>query len=220
MDPIKYDQMEKFRLLASLKSGFMIDTDGEEVWDMLNHLEQFEHYEYIRKNPHEDCEMYTAMMSKDQGITSNDWNQYFEYNREKREKEEEAQREEAEKNIPEVIRLETYNKFQEYSGKQYPTHYHFKFERKVGNKVFEIECRMFKPRYGEYRLWYQWKDPVTNKIERHKTEFSSYHFNLPSWMPEWWGSRWRLQNKHIALAFAHAMTTNYQQSFKNIVKPK
>lgn len=219
MDPIKFDQMEKFRLLASLKAGVMIDTEGEEVWQMLEHLEGLERIEYVRKNPDEDSELFVALMSADQGITVDDWNKYFEYNTEKREKEEEQRQQEVEQNLPEVIRLETYNKFQECTGSQYPNHYHFKFERKVGSKTFEITCRMFKPRYGEMRLWYQWIDPATKKIVKHKVEFATYHFTLPKWAPKWWESRWRLQNLHIALAFAHAMTTNCQQSFRNLVKP-
>lgn len=220
MDAIKFDQLEKFRLLASLKTGFMIDTEGEDVWQFIENLEELERIEYIRKNPHEDNEMCAAILSIDQGITASDWHRYFEYNQENREKAEELRRAEVENNIPEVIRLETHNKFQEYTGQQYPNHYHFKFERKVGNKTFEIECRMFRPKYGVNRLWYQWKDPVTKKTVKHKKEFSIYQFQLPEWMPEWWGNRWKLQDRHAALSFAHAMTTNYQRSFKNIVKPK
>lgn len=219
MDPIKLDQIEKFRLLAGLKTGYMIDSDGNTTYDFIDALEQLERIKFLRENPQEEIYFTAAFMAEAQGLTSDDFSQYFEYNQELEEQQEKQRREESEKNLPEYIRLLEHNKFEEFIGKQFPGHFHFKFNRVVKGRIFEITCRMFRPRYGMLRLWYQWTDPATKKIQRHRLDFSSHYFVLPKWMPEWWNHRWNVSHRTIALSFAHAMTTACQQSFKNLVKP-
>lgn len=219
MDPIKLDQIEKFRLLAGLKTGYMIDPDGNTTYDFIDALEQLERIKFLRENPQEEIHFTAAFMAEEQGLTIDDFNEYFEYNQELEEQREKQRREESEKNLPEYIRLIEHNKFQEIKGKQYPHQYHFKFNRIVKGRVFEITCRTFRPRYGMIRLWYQWVDPTTKKIQKHRLDFASYHFNLPKWVPDWWRNTWSVSDRNVALAFAHAMTTACQTSFKNLVKP-
>lgn len=219
MDPIKVDQIEKFRLLAGLKTGYMIDPDGNTCYDFIDALEQLEHIRFMRNNPQEAIYFTAAFMAEEQGLTTDDFNNYFEYNHELEEQREKQRRLDAEKDIPEYIRLVEHNKFEEIEGKQYPHHYHFKFNRIVKGRTFEITCRLFRPGYGQKRLWYQWVDPATKKIQRQRLDFSSHYFVLPKWMPTWWNHQWNISDRSIALAFAHAMTTACQASFKNLVKP-
>lgn len=219
MDPIKVDQIEKFRLLAGLKTGYMIDPDGETTYEFIDALEQLEHIKFLRNNPQEAIYFTAAFMAEEQGLTTEDFSNYFEYNQELEEQREKQRRLDAEKELPEYVRLIEHNKFEEIEGKQYPHHYHFKFNRNVKGRKYEITCRLFAPSYSMRRVWYQWTDPATKKIQRHRVEFNTYNFALPKWMPEWWSHSWRVSNSSIALAFAHAMTTACQQSFKNLVKP-
>ena len=183
MDPIKVDQIEKFRLLAGLKTGYMIDPDGNTCCDFIDALEQLEHIRFMRNNPQESIYFTAAFMAEEQGLTTEDFSNYFEYNQELEEQREKQRRLDAEKDIPEYIRLVEHNKFEEIEGKQYPHHYHFKFNRIVKGRTFEITCRLFRPGYGQKRLWYQWVDPATKKIQRQRLDFSSHYFVLPKWMP-------------------------------------
>lgn len=219
MDPIKLDQIEKFRLLAGLKTGYMIDPDGNTTYDFIDALEQLESIRFLRENPQEQIHFTAAFMAEEQGLTTEDFNNYFEYNQELEEQREKQRRLDAEKELPEYVRLIEHNKFEEITGKQYPNHYHFKFNRIVKGRTYEITCRLFAPGYGMRRIWYQWTDPTTKKIQRHRVEINTYNFILPKWVPEWWRSSWSVSNRNLALAFAHAMTTACQQSFKNLVKP-
>jgi hypothetical protein len=219
VDATKLDQIEKFRLLAGLKTGYMIDADGENTYDFIDAMEQLERIKFLRENPQEEIFFTAAFMAEAQGLTSDDFNDYFEYQHDLEHEREQQRRKETEDSLPEYIRLVEHNKFREIEGKQYPDHYHFKFNRIVKGRTFEITCRMFRPRYGMLRLWYQWTDPATKKLQRHRLDFSSHYFVLPKWMPEWWNHRWNIDQKTIALSFAHAMTTACQTSFKNLVKP-
>ena len=220
MDPIKVTQVEQFRTISVLKTGVMIDSEGNQCYDFLDNLDILERIKRIRENPKDDPHMAAAFIAFDQGLTSANFHDYFEHSQELSHQEELRKRTEHEKTIKEYNRLVDYNKFEEIEGIQFPKHYHFKFNRIVKNQTYEITCRVFNPSYGKMRLWYQWKDPKTKKTNKHCINIMTHWFTMPAWMPTWWNDRWSLSKRCVALAFAHAMTTSCRQSFNNVVKPK
>lgn len=221
------DKIDKFRLMVTLKTGFNLDTDQSDAYYFTDHMEALEQIEAVRKDPSIDVDLAAAVYAKDQGLTLADFSEWWEYQeelaeqrRELEEQEEKKQQAEFEKTIPELVKLKTTNKLQQITGKQYPTHYHFKFVRKTGKQDVEIKCRLFNPQHGRYRLWYEFTNPTTNKKERHKVEGNTYWMTTPKWFPHWWKGRWSSTHQSISIAFAYAMTSTWSQEFVNIVKPK
>lgn len=227
MDAQLLDKIDKFRLIVTLKTGFNLETDQSDVYYFTDHMEALEQIEAVRKDPSIDVDLAAAVYAKDQGLTLADFNQWWEHQEElaeqRRELEEQEEKKEQaafEQTIPELIKLKATNQLQQIQGKQYPNHYHFKFVRKTGKQDVEITCRLFNPQHGRYRLWYEFKNPTTQKKERHMVEGNTYWFNYPKWFPQWWKGRWSNSHERIATAFAYAMTSTWSREFINLVKPK
>jgi cell division protein YceG involved in septum cleavage len=221
------DKIDKFRLMVTLKTGFNLDTDQSGSYDFCEAMEHLAHIAEVRKDPHRDPDLSAALYATDLGITLNDFSHWWEHQealeeqrQEQQRLEQQRERTEFEQTIPELIKLKTVNKLEKIEGKQFPKHYHFKFTRKAGKEDVEITCRLFQPRYGRYRLWYQFKNPTTKKNERHMVEGNTYWFASPKWFPDWWKGRWSASDRNIAMAFAYAMTSTWSREFGNLVKPK
>lgn len=221
------DKIDKFRLMVGLKTGFVLDAEDHNAYYFTDHMEALEQIEAVRKDPSIDIDLAAAVYAKDQGLTLADFSEWWEYQeqlaeqrRELEEQEEKKKQAEFEKTIPELVKLKTTNQLQQITSKHYPKHYHFKFVRKTGKQDVEITGRVFNPHHGRYRLWYEFKNPTTQKKERHMVEGNTYWFNCPKWFPDWWKGRWSITHERIAMAFAYAMTSTWSKEFTNIVKPK
>lgn len=227
MDAQLLDKIDKFRLMVTLKTGFNLEPDQSDAYCFQEAMENLEHIAAVRKDPHSDPDLAAAIYATDLGISTTDFNDWWDYQeelaeqrRELEQQEEHRKQIEFEQTLPELVKLKTVNKLKEVAGKQFPNHYHFTFTRKAGKEDVEITCRLFQPRYGRYRLWYQFKNPTTKKNERHMVEGNTYWFASPKWFPHWWKGRWSSNNRNIAIAFAYAMTSTWSQEFSNLVKPK
>lgn len=227
-------KIDKFRLMVALKTGFDLDPYEPDPYDFIDSMELLERISRVRKNPMGESDLGAAIYAADLGLTLEDFHQWWahyeqleeqrraeeERQRELEELEEERRRAAFELTIPQILKLESVNKFQEIESKQYPNQHHFKFVRMVGKHPVEITCRVFSPKGGNYRLWYQFKNPATNKTERHMKEGSLYWFNCPKWFPNWWKIRWSMNYRMISLAFAYAMTSTWTREFGSLVKPQ
>ncbi len=218
MDRELIDKVDKFRLIASLKDCFIDPDEGN--YEFFDHLETIEHLDQQRKNP-EDGNWAMAFKAFEQGITADMINDYLEHMQNVKYEQQVAERKEREANLVELNLLTEKYKFEKITdAKQYPNHYHFKFNKGLGKNAVEIKCRMFAPRWGEFRLWYSWKDPVTKKLQRHCLNLNRYNFRKCDWMPEWWNTGLRTSDREVTLAFAWHMIKGSTGSFPaNMPRP-
>lgn len=224
MDAQLEDKIDKFCFLSAIRG---IDISDEIDYEFNDVLETLEWYDTVRKDPSKYYNVYGALLAHEQGITSKNFADYYAAKERRREEENERLEEERiqklieeEKTIPEYIKIQTVNKFENFESKQYRTCYHFKFLRIVNKKPFEITCRIFNPNNWTARVWYSWRDPVTKKVQKHKVEVNTYSKAIYApWIPAFRRNIWKVDNYHVAISFAFAMTTNWRGPFNNLVKP-
>lgn len=221
MDAQLEDKIDKFCFMSSIR-GY----NFSEMYSFDDVLETLEWYSSIRKDPNKDPEVYAAIVAHEQGISLKDFHIYFDLKERRREEDEERREaeelralEEQEKVTPEYVKLQTINKVEHFESKQYPKCYHFKFIRFVKKKPVEVICRIYNIDYRKYRIWYSWKDPVTNKIQKHKFEDWRRSGIYAPWVMSFRKEDWRINDYWLSHMFAYAMTTNWQGPFKNLVKP-